>query len=461
MKLFGKRSERKRDADLGRLIAIFESDTREVETRPDPPLARATVWLLALMIVSLTVWGTFSYLDKVVSARGSIVSVEPSIVVQPLETSIIKTLKVNIGDVVRAGQELATLDPTFVQSDVSQIETRLRSITALIARVDAELSDHSFAPVDLATNPDSALQFSIWQERKTQYTAQLRQFEQKTASLRANMAGRQGDRDMLNERMKVLSQIEVMRERLAAADVGSRLNVLLANDARLEVARNLSLATNALAEAQHDLSSLQSQKEAFMSDWRSKAMAELVAARNERGNLTEQLVKAKKRGDLVRLESPVDAIVLERTTRSVGSVIKEAEPVFTLVPMNSPIEAEIRIDARDIGFVRPGDPVYIKLDAYPYIEHGMAEGEVRTISEDAFSDSQDMATAQEAQSTGMPAFYKARVRLTSTALRNVPEGFRVIPGLPLSGDVKVGSRTVVSYLLRPILRGLGESMREP
>ena len=253
----------------------------------------------------------------------------------------------------------------------------------------------------------------------------------------------------------------VERETVVEDDVGSRLNVLIANDARLEVARNLSVANNALTEAKHDLDSLQSQKSAFMSDWRNKAMADLVTARNERGNLTEQLVKAKKRGDLVRLESPVDAVVLERTTRSVGSVVKEAEPVFTLVPLNSPLEAEIRIDARDIGFVQAGDPVYIKLDAYPYIEHGMVEGQIRTISEDSFRDKQDLASAQEGQSTGMPAFYKARVRLTSTKLRNVPEGFRVMPGLPLSGDVKVGERSVVSYMLRPILRGLGEAMREP
>ena len=102
------------------------------------------------------------------------------------------------------------------------------------------------------------------------------------------------------------------------------------------------------------------------------------------------------------------------------------------------------------------DRVQVKLDAYTYQEHGMAEGVVKVISSDAFTESQ-----QRTPDAPLGAFYRTRITLTGLSLRNVPDNFRLIAGMPLNAEIKVGTRSVISYFMRPILRGLNESMREP
>ena len=120
------------------------------------------------------------------------------------------------------------------------------------------------------------------------------------------------------------------------------------------------------------------------------------------------------------------------------------------MPLNEPLEAEVLINTRDIGFARAGDPANVKFEAYDYLKHGWATGSVRFISEDTFIP----------QGSTTP-FYKARIQLASTALRNVPDNFRLIPGMPLSANIRIGSRTVLSYLLRGLFRNLNEGMRDP
>lgn len=456
MKLLSRKERARHEMEVEHAISIFQSDTQEIEHQPDPPFARATLWLLALFIVSFIVWATVSQLDRVVTTRGSLQTTTPSIIVQPLETSIVKDLKANVGDVVKAGQVLALLDPTFVQADVDQVRNRQRALSAQIARLEAEMDGHSFEPADAASNPEVALQLAIWGERQAQYMAQLRSYDEKINASLSLIKSREGEQQALNERLKVLSDIESMRNKLLASETGSRLNLLMATDSRIEVGRNLSIARHAVEQERFQLEGLRSERDAFVRDWRNRAMAELVTARNEISTTNEQLVKARRRGELVSMQSPVDAIVLERAGLSIGSVLKEAEPFFTLVPLNAELEVEMQIDASDIGFVRTGDPVHIKLDAYDFIEHGMLEGEVTMISEDAFQQKDQQVTA-----SSVPAYYKARAKITQNNLRNIPANFRLLPGLPLTAEIKVGHRAVISYLVNPIVRGLGESMREP
>ena len=140
---------------------------------------------------------------------------------------------------------------------------------------------------------------------------------------------------------------------------------------------------------------------------------------------------------------------------SVGSVLKEGDPLMYLAPLNSPVEAEVKIATRDVGFIRPGDPVKVKLDAFNFIEHGMADGTLRWISEGAFTTNDDTGAA-----TPEP-YYKARIALTNADLRNVPDGFRLIPGMTLTGDIHIGTRSILMYIVSGALQGMGEAMREP
>lgn len=443
-----KRSKARGKAAIG----AFQKDTEAIQNAPDPFLARITLHLLALFVIGAIAWASLAYLDKIVASQGKIISVESNIMVQPLEMAVIKKVMVHPGDVVRKGEVLATLDPTFTQADVLQLESRLANADAQIARLEAEHDGKSYMP---ATDRYGygTLQQALWRERQAQYKSQMESYEEKLARLQSNVTKYEMDRVHLNERLKVVREIENMRSSLLATQVGSKLNLLQATSDRIDIERNLVLNQNELQGNRHDLQALLAERDVFVQQWNGKIIEELTTQRNEREALREQLTKARKRQALVQLDAPTDAIVLEVSPNAAsGSVAKEAEPLFTLVPVGSTMEVEAKIDARDLAFVQVGDKVRVKLDAYPYLQHGSLEGEVATISEDSFSNKNDASGA---------LFYRARIKLLTTTLDNVPSTFRLIPGMPVTADIKVGERRIITYFLRPILRGVDESLREP
>jgi len=439
-------------SEVSRTIDEFQSDASEIGTEPDPPMARMTLYVLGALVLAALAWASLATLDRVVAAQGRIVTVAPTVVVQPFETAVIRTIGVKVGDVVKAGATLATLDPTFTEADVGEIEARLLSLDTEIGRMEAELAGRPFTP---PAGPFAQIQQAIWRDRQTQLAAHMANFQQRLNGVQATLDGRERERDQLKSRLGVLKEMEDMRRRLEANKTGSRLNVLMAQDTRLEVERLLQVCTGAIEAARHELEALKAERDVFRRDWDGRLGEELVARRMERDRLQEQLSKARRRHDMVDLRTPVDGVVLDIAPRSVGSVVNPAEPLFRLVPLDATLEVEAGVEARQLGHIAVGDPVQIKLDAFPYQEHGMVEGRVATISGDSFS--------EDRTDPGQPAgpVYRVRIALTETGLLNAPPGFRLVPGMPLTAEIKVGKRSVISYLLRPAMRGIDESMREP
>jgi type I secretion membrane fusion protein, HlyD family len=447
------------EAAAEQAVNDFQSETAEIQGRPDPLSTRLTLLIAGAMVVSVITWASFAMLDRVVSARGKMASLDPSIVVQPLELAIIKSLDARPGDVVHAGTVLATLDATFAQADVTQLERRLDALNALTARLEAEYVDRPFQPALAPLGSDVATQLELWGNRQAQLQAQLSSYDERIARARSAISSRQREYTQMLASLSIVREIEGVRGELYELKVGSRLNKLIATNSRVEAERTLANLKASEEEARHELDDQRAQREAFLQNWRSTTALDLVRARSERDVLIEQLTKAQKKRDLVTLTSPVDAVVLERANRSVNSVVQGAEALFTLVPLDAPLEAVVSIDAKEIGFVRPGDPVAVKFDAYNYQQHGFAEGVVLSISEDSIAANRDGSLGKPDQGTAL--FYRARIKITKQELRNVPADFRVMPGLPLTAEISVGERSVMGYLLRPLLRGLSDSMREP
>lgn len=440
--------------DVSSIIDDFQSDTAAIEARRDPLMARMTLRLLGMLLICLVAWASLSTLDKIVSTSGKIVSTVPSIVLQPLETSIIKTMNVKEGDVVRAGQVLATLDPTFTQADVAQLEAQMATLEAQLARLEAERAQIPLVIDEKTASTQLLLQYELWKERQLLYRAQLLGYEEKIARAQAHLKNIESERSHFSQRREVVREIEGMRESLAAAQVGSKLNSLLATDTRIEIERNLAQAENELNTTDHELRSLRADRDAFIQQWQSRIVEEMVTRRADRAGASEQLVKARKRKELVALTATEDAVVLELGAQSVGSIARAAEPLIKLVPLNAPVEIESEIPASDIGTIKVGDPVQIKLAAYSFLEHGMMDGRVAVISEDAF-------TSKDGRAVQTP-YYRARIKIEShDGLYNMPDTFRLIPGMPVAAEIRVGERTVLSYFMRPILRGMSEGLREP
>jgi hemolysin D len=442
-----------------KLVRLFQSETAEIIEAPEPFGVRATLYVVAAFFAAMVVVALFTRLDRVVaSTSGRIVTTQPTAVVQALDASLIKTIDVREGQRVSAGDVLATLDPTFAAADVGALKLQIASLDAQIGRCEAELANRPYDPPE---SPDPAvaryvlLQKSFNQQRKAQFDAQVRSYDEQIAQVTATIAKLQNNRARYTDRAKLAKEVEQMRATLAAAQVGSRLNLLAATDQKTELLRNLEFDGNSLVESEHQLQATTATRNAFTQQWLADASKELVTARNQRDTALQQLEKATKHKDLVRLTAAEDSVVLKMAKLSVGSVLKEGEPLIFLAPLRSPIEVEAQVRPRDVGFIRSGDPVRIKLDAFNFIEHGMAEGTLRWISEGAFTVNDDTGAAVE------QPYYKVRIALTNGDLHNVPEGFRLIPGMTLTADVHIGTRSVFMYLVNGAIQGMNEAMREP
>ncbi|MBK4723116.1 HlyD family type I secretion periplasmic adaptor subunit [Azospirillum sp. YIM DDC1] len=433
-------------------IVDFQGETSEIIGWPEPVTLRMVLWGLTAAVLILITMATVLKLDRVVSASGRVVSQAPTIVVQPLETSIIRNLNVRAGQTVRRGEVLATLDPTFSSADVAQLDRQLKKLTAEIARMNAEARGVPF--VVAGDDPDMELEESIWRYRQAEYAAKLANFDQRLATLQATIKSNQADTDHFRSRLRIVGEIETMRRTLEKNQTGSRLNSLIASDTRVETERNLSLSENTIRTSTHDMEALRAEREVYIQQWRSTLLTDLSTRQVDLERVREELAKAQKRRDLVELRAIDDAVVLEVGKYSVGSVVEQAQPIYTLVPLNATLEVEAEIAGMDQGFVKPGDEVKVKLDAYRYVEHGMAKGVVKTISEDSFTRREDQTQAQR-------PFFRARIALTDVALRKVPEDFRLVPGMPLTADIVVGERTILAYLVEGALRNSSEGMREP
>jgi HlyD family secretion protein len=458
MKSFRSGRTLRSDTPPEKIVRLFQSETAEIVDAPEPTGVRTTIYLLGLFFAGLITVGAVTRLDRVVtSSEGIMVTTQPNIVLQALDPSVIKTLDVHTGEQVKAGQLLATLDPTFATADVDTLKMQIASLNAQIARCEAELAHRPFNPRK-STNPTATryneLQLAYYTQRKQQYTDQIRSYDEQMAQYNATITKLKNDQALYDDRARLARQVEQMRATLAAAQVGSRLNLLSAADQKTELLRNVEYDHNSLIESQHQLQATQATRNAFAQQWLAQTSQELVTARNQRDNALQQLDKATKHKDLVRMTAPEDAVVLKMAKLSVGSVLNVADQLMSLAPLRSPLEAQLHISTRDVGFIRPGDSVKIKLDAYDFIEHGTAEGTVRWISQGSF------ATDEETGQATAP-YYKVRVALTKVALRNVPPGFRLIPGMTLTGDVHIGTHSVLMYLVDGAVRGMNEAMREP
>lgn len=437
-------------------IAEFQSDALELESRTPPRIARLTLYLISALIVSAVMWAILSSMDKVVVARGKLITTRPTLVVQPLERSVIRSIDVGVGEVVHAGQTLAQLDATFVQSDADQLRTRLRSLDAQVRRLSAEANNQPYAPPATPTREDD-LQAALYSQRRAYVEAQLQNYDKQIAGAQAVLATSAKEEQALVKRQATLNQIEQMQATLVQHQTGSRLRLLQARDSRQDLDASLVRVRGTKTAEQRNYEKAMADRAAFLEDFRRRTLEELVTADRQRSAAIDELRKVERRKDLVVLTAPADAIVLDLAQRSIGSVVREAEPLMTLVPLDVPLEAEVAIDSRDIGHVVTGEATKIKLDAFPFQKYGTLSGSVRTIAADASSI--DVKADQTA--TAAPMVYKARIALKDTTLRRLEGPVRLLPGMTLAAEITVGRRSVISYFLYPLIRGFDESLREP
>lgn len=428
----------------------FQPDAVEVEEAPPSFIAFLTLYSILALVVCFVTWASFAEVDRVVTANGRIVSSKPHITLQSFEMSVIRAINVRQGDTVKKGDVLVTLDPTFANADLTDLESQFASYQAEIRRLEAELEGTVFNVDPVTASPDDLLQLSLHRRRVAAYVAQIESFDQEVKRGQAAANSAEDDIRVLSDRLRIAGEIVTMRNTLREQQVGSQLNYLLATNDRLSVARDLDRARNSKIDAEHLIQSSQAKRSAFAEDWRRETIDQLVVSRRKAGQLGEQIHKAERRKDLITLTAPEDGVVLTTIEKAPGAVVEGGTTLVSLVPADSPMEVEARIATKDIGSVGLGDDVRVKLEAFPFSRHGSAKGRLVTIGRDSVTDRQK----------DTDAFYLGRVTLEDIELRQVSSDFHLIPGMTVVAEISVGKRSILSYLTGPVVGTVSDAMRD-
>ncbi len=435
-------------------VAVFQSETQAVLARVMPHRSFSFMYLLSgMMLLSIVLMAVVS-IDRVVVGTGKIVPLEGSLFVQPLDRAIVREIKVREGDVVRKGQVLATLDPTFAKANLEQYELRGGANRAMVERLQAEVDGRSYLPS--REDADSDLQMSIFRQRQAELRQSLTDFDARLAALQASEARARTNASNYDQQLTIASRIQDMRATLEERGFGSKLNTMIATSERTSVERQAKESRHEATQIRSELSALRAQREAFVSKWRNDVAAQLALARRQLNDDSGEATKARKISELINLTAPEDGVVLDIGEASVGSIVdpsRSQKPLFTITPIRGKLEVDIAVRSQDIGFIERGDKVTIKLDAYDFLRHGTAHGVITSISEGSFT--------QDPDGRQVEPYFKIRVRVDEAKLINVPKDFRLIPGMTLTGDILVGKRTILSYLLSGAQRASSEAMREP
>ena len=426
----------------------FLSDAEALLHRPIPAWLTWTQYLLLALLITALVWSALARIDMLVVGPGKLVTSPATLVVQPLETGVVRSIDVVVGQTVEPGQRLATLDSTFAAADLTELETRRTSLIWQERRLRALLNQAENLDA-VPTDTGSQLQLMIFIQQKLAYRAQMAEHDRLLQRLREQIQQARASAAALQDRMKTLAEIVNIHEELKTSEGGSRYKLLASRDAYQGVAVDLQREVNQSADLERQIAVEEAQRDSWVQDWRQKLLTELQTVQNSFVEATQLVEKARHRAQLITLTAPAAAIVLELAPRPVGAVAKEAEPLVTLVPLHTPLTAEVEIADREIGFVHAGQTARIKVDAFPFQQHGTLPATLETVSADAF--------VKERQNEPV---YRARLHLDSVDLAAMQPGNRLLPGATVQAEIVVGRRSVLSYLLNPLLKSLDEGLHE-
>ena len=435
-----------------KLAHDFKPDAAAIEEAPVPLSAHVALYAVLALLMIAILWSIFGSVDRIVVAPGKVATRAPMLVMQPFTTSRILQINVKAGDHVRKGQVLVVFDPAFAQADVTSLQHKVESLTTQTARLDAELNGGQFTakPGD---SPERLTQAQIFNQETSDYQAEMKQRDSRLEQIGSQIRLDEASLPDIRSQLDMAQHVVAIQEKLQSQQAAAELDVMRAQssaiDANLKLENTLGderKLTGQRAEAGQE-------RQAYLQKWRSDHNQQLVQARQDLAEASETLAKAHRMKDLTELVAPVSGVVLEVADRSVGSVLREAETLVTLVPDGADLYVEASVPSRDVSYLKAGDSVRVKLETYPFQRFGTVNGLLDVIGADSVPMKSDDAQSQ--------LVYRLQVRISDDLGDLARRGIHIRPGLVASAEIKTGKRSVISYILNPILRTADESLREP
>jgi len=440
-------------AEFERLSNGFKADAIAVEEAGVPIATHAALWIALVLLAGAVIWAFVGRVDRIVVGEGKITTRSPMQVMQPFTTSRILDIKVRAGDHVRRGQVLALFDPAFAEADVSSLQQKVASLGAEIERLEAQLSGRAFI-VGANAGPERITQAQIYMQDMGDYQAGVSQRNSRLNQIDSELASNQAALPGMRQQVSVATQVMSMQERLRREQAAATLDVLRAQNSQIDSSMRLRNTQGEIQRLTGQRAEQVHERAAFQEKWRSERNQRLVEARQQLTEATETLNKANRMRDFTQMTADVDGTVLEVADRSIGSVLREAETLMTLVPDGADLYVEAMVASRDVSYLKLNDSVRVKLESFPFQRFGTIDGILTEISPDSISQKQD----EEAPAR---LVYRVQVRLAEGAASLRARGIQLKPGLVASAEIKTGDRTIASYVLDPVLKISDESLREP
>ena len=426
----------------------------ELTDTPVSPLPRWSMRVIIAFFCVALLWACIGQLDIVAVAPGKTVVGSRTKVIQSAETAVVRRILVRDGQTVKKGQLLIELDATATGADFAKAGEALVSskLTELRLAALASAIDTGRSPL-LAANP--TLPVTRFQSEQQLARSQFDTFQAKRHSLQAAIAQRRAEIATvqtligpLQETARIAQSRAADYAKLVEGKYVARHEYLLREQERIAAERDLAAQRSRLIEANSAVHGAQEELQVLVADTRQQTLDGLRQAREQVQQFTPEVAKTGQRDRQMELRAPVAGSVQQLAVHTVGGVVTPAQPLLVVVPNAESLEVEATVLNKDIGFVKAGQVVTVKVESFPYTRYGYLTGTVESVSHDA------------AQDEKMGLVFPARVRLNGAAL--VIEGVKVnlTPGMALSVEIKTGKRRVIDYLLSPLQQTGSEALQE-
>jgi hemolysin D len=465
---------RPKGGDRAREELAFLPAALEVVETPPSPVGRGIAAAIALFFCLAVAWACWGEVDIIASAQGRIIPSGNIKLIQPFETGVIRSIDVKDGQRVKAGDTLIELDPTMNAAELGHLQGDLVATQLELERLRAALVDN-VDPLTEFRAPKGASAAQVETQRQF-LVSQNGEFRAKLAVLKRQLEQKEAERATIGATVaKLEATLPIVQERfdvrktLYGKELGAKLQYLEAQQQLVEMQQELAVQKSRYSEVTAALTVLTETNAQTIAEYRRTRFGEFAEADRKVAGLVQDLVKAEQRTKLQVLSAPVDGIVQQLAVHTIGGVVTPAQTLLVLVPVDGKLEIEATVPNRDIGFVHAGQDAEIKIDTFSFTRYGILHGKVLSVSQDAISRDKaqdkpnDKSKGTESGTSGpqgQELGFQARISLDRTQMQVGAEPVNLTPGMAVTVEIKTGSRTLMSYLLSPLLKYRQESLRE-
>ncbi len=423
--------------------------------KPPTPLSRAVLHLLILLLVLIILWAFFGRLDIVARANGKLIPQSRVQVVQPLDGGRIAEIAIEEGERVHKGQVLIVMDDLISQADTEQLSNESKGIKLQLRRIIAELEGTGFERAD-----DDDQDF--YEDTLNQYLENIRaygtRFSQQKSIIEQVVQELASEKQLLSklrETLPLIKSSEQAIKDLQKKGFANQMALMERERERIEVERDYQAQQFKVRSLSARLTEAQQQVDQINATYKQGLLNEKIEQEQRNRQLTQELSKQAYRNRLLELKAPEDGFVKDLATHTKGSVVPSGTVLLTIVPVDVPLQAEVLVENKDVGFIQAGQQVKIKVASFEFQRYGMIDGIVDNISADSSSQESQTTAGTEARSG-----YRAILNIDSQSLTYNGKEYEVKPGMQVTAEINLGSRTVMQYIFSPVTRAVHEAGTE-